>query len=87
MSIFPTKILLDTDGSEEATLAARTAVDLAHKTDSELHVVNVGLQDYGYPSTAYQTLSTCEEYRRKLRRRLENYWMPRSSRSKLPAAV
>jgi nucleotide-binding universal stress UspA family protein len=38
MSIFPTKILLATDGSEEATLAARTAVDLADKTGSELHV-------------------------------------------------
>jgi nucleotide-binding universal stress UspA family protein len=29
MSIFPTKILLATDGSEEAELAARTAADLA----------------------------------------------------------
>ena len=38
MSIFPTKILLATDGSEEANLAARTAVDLADKTGSELHV-------------------------------------------------
>ena len=43
MSIFPTKILLATDSSEEATLAARTAVDLADKTSSELHVVLVGL--------------------------------------------
>ena len=56
MSIFPTKILLATDGSEEASLAARTAVDLAHKTDSELHVVNVGLQDYGYPIYAVPEL-------------------------------
>ena len=40
MSIFPTKILLATDGSQEATLAARTAVDLAQKTGSELHVVH-----------------------------------------------
>lgn len=47
MSIFSTKILLATGSSEEASLAARTAVDLAYKTDSELHVVNVGLQDYG----------------------------------------
>jgi nucleotide-binding universal stress UspA family protein len=39
MSIFPTKILLATDGSEEATLAAQTAIDLANKTGSELHVV------------------------------------------------
>jgi nucleotide-binding universal stress UspA family protein len=43
MSIFPTKILLAADGSEEAALAARTAVDIADKTDSELHVVVVGL--------------------------------------------
>src|SRR4051812_32252108 len=42
-SIFPTKILLATDGSEEATLAARTAADMAHNTGSELHVVHVGL--------------------------------------------
>src|SRR5688500_6160503 len=42
MSIFPTKILLATDGSEEATLAVRTAADIAQKTNSELHVVYVG---------------------------------------------
>jgi nucleotide-binding universal stress UspA family protein len=39
MSIFPTRILLATDRSEEATLAAQTAIDLANKTGSELHVV------------------------------------------------
>jgi nucleotide-binding universal stress UspA family protein len=43
MSIFPTRILLATDGSEEAELAALRAVDIAEKTDSELHVVHVGL--------------------------------------------
>jgi nucleotide-binding universal stress UspA family protein len=43
MSIFPTKILLATDGSEEAAIAAHTATDVAGKTDSELHVVLVGL--------------------------------------------
>ena len=42
MSIFPTSILLATDGSSEAELAAMTAVDLAKSTDSELHVVHVG---------------------------------------------
>ncbi len=41
MSIFTTRILLATDGSEEAELAARTAADLAGKTGSELHVVHV----------------------------------------------
>jgi nucleotide-binding universal stress UspA family protein len=42
MSIFPTNILLATDGSEEAKLAASTAAELAGGTDSELHVVTVG---------------------------------------------
>ena len=42
MSIFPTKILLATDGSAEAQLAATTAADLAKSTGSELHVVHVG---------------------------------------------
>ena len=41
MSIFPTKILLATDGSEDAQLASRTAVDLAKRSDSELHLVYV----------------------------------------------
>ena len=43
MSIFPTKILLATDGSEEAALATQTAVDIAGMNGSELHVVFVGL--------------------------------------------
>ena len=43
MSIFPTRILLATDGSEEAELAALRAVDLADATHSELHVVHVGV--------------------------------------------
>ena len=41
MSIFPTKILLDTDSSQNAQLARTTAVDMATTTDSELHVVSV----------------------------------------------
>ena len=43
MTDFPTRILLATDGSEEATLAARTAIDIAGKTGSELHIILVGL--------------------------------------------
>ena len=42
MSIFPTKILLATDCSEEADLVLSTAIDLAHDTNSQLHVVTVG---------------------------------------------
>ncbi len=41
MSIFPTKILLATDGSKDAELAATTAADLANTTNSELHLVTV----------------------------------------------
>ena len=41
MSIFPTRILLATDGSEEAQLALSTAVDVATSTNSELHIVTV----------------------------------------------
>ena len=35
-----------TDGSEEATLTAQTAIDLANKTGSELHVVYAGISPY-----------------------------------------
>jgi nucleotide-binding universal stress UspA family protein len=41
MSVFPTRILLATDGSDDAVLAARAAADLARKTGSELYVVHV----------------------------------------------
>src|SRR5829696_8605 len=54
MSSFPTRILLATDGSEEAELAALRAVNLADATDSELHVVHVGLVPIfvnSYPGT------------------------------------
>jgi len=50
MSIFPTKILLATDGSREAQLAAQTAADLSQKTHSEVHVVHVfGITPIGPP--------------------------------------
>jgi nucleotide-binding universal stress UspA family protein len=40
--VFPAKMLLATDGSEEARLALQTAADLSERTGSELHVVHVG---------------------------------------------
>jgi nucleotide-binding universal stress UspA family protein len=43
MCIFPTGILLATDGSKNAWLATKTAIGLAMITRSELHVVNVGV--------------------------------------------
>ena len=60
MSIFPTKILLATDGSEDAELAALKAVDLANTTDSELHVVHVGLA----PSFLMSDPATLSYYRK-----------------------
>ena len=63
MSIFPTKILLATDGSREAELATRTAADLANSTTSELHVVNVA------GGRAYYTES--REVTEQLRQRAE----------------
>ena len=74
MSIFPTRILLATDGSEEAELAATKAVVLADATDSELHVVHVGvlptfLESYpgtlGYSGKLYEQI---EEDSRELLR-------------------
>jgi nucleotide-binding universal stress UspA family protein len=55
MSIFPTKILLATDGSEEAELALHTAVALAKSTDSELHVLTAmpDLPDLDYMVRRY----------------------------------
>ncbi len=41
MSVFPTRILLATDGSDESDLAATTAAALAKSTDSELDVIYV----------------------------------------------
>lgn len=40
-SVFPTKILVATDGSQSSARAIREAVDLALQTDSELHVAHV----------------------------------------------
>jgi nucleotide-binding universal stress UspA family protein len=41
MSIFPTKILLATDGSEEAHQAVQAAAELSRDTGSEVHVTYV----------------------------------------------
>jgi nucleotide-binding universal stress UspA family protein len=58
MSIFPTKILLATDGSSEAELATQTAVDLAQMSDSELHVVYV--ENYSSIALLYPEVSDPE---------------------------
>jgi nucleotide-binding universal stress UspA family protein len=72
MSIFPTKILLATDGSKEASLAARTAVDLAHKTGSELHVAFIlRTQDASeYSTVGFYAENTYEEEIKQMGQRL-----------------
>ncbi len=55
MSIFPTRILLATDGSENVAHATAVAVQLSRVTGSELHLVYVGEDAYSttliYPET------------------------------------
>jgi nucleotide-binding universal stress UspA family protein len=41
MSVFPTTILLATDGSDEATRATEAATELSRETGSEVHVIYV----------------------------------------------
>jgi nucleotide-binding universal stress UspA family protein len=68
MSIFPTKILLATDGSKDAQLARTTAVDIATTTDSELHVVTVasGLPPYdGYRFHEVRIPEVVEQLRKR----------------------
>jgi nucleotide-binding universal stress UspA family protein len=52
MSIFPTRVLLATDGSKDAELAAKAAVDLSRRSQTGLHVVHAwrALPHYAYPS-------------------------------------
>ena len=51
MTHLPTRILLATDGSEDARLASRAATDLSRETGSDLHAVHViaQLPRYAYP--------------------------------------
>jgi len=76
MSIFPTRILLATDGSEEAELATLRAIDIAEKTDSELRVVHVGVLPSflaSYPGTLgydHKLYEQIEEEASKLLRKL-----------------
>ena len=73
MSIFPTTILLATDGSQEAQLAATTAADLTQKTNSELHVVTVGPDYplYELPEHPAEFEDVLRENRREAKEMLE----------------
>ncbi len=49
---FPTKMLLATDGSEDAALASRAAIDLSNRSGGELHVVHTW---HSVPSTRFES--------------------------------
>ena len=59
MSTFPTKILLATDASQDATRAAQMASDIANVSGSELHVLHIGnLRDFHIAPSAEQSFSS-----------------------------
>jgi nucleotide-binding universal stress UspA family protein len=74
--LLSTKMLLATDGSEEAELATRAAVEMAERTGSELHVVYVEplpdfmKNDAGTPAYDRQLYETVEEESRETLRKL-----------------
>jgi nucleotide-binding universal stress UspA family protein len=76
VSIFPTRILLATDGSEAAVQATLRAVDIANETNSELHMVHVGVVPtflVSYPGTLgydHKLYEHIEEGSRELLRKL-----------------
>jgi nucleotide-binding universal stress UspA family protein len=62
VSIFPTRVLLATDGSEDARRAAQNAAEFSLKLDSELHVVYVA-PEYPYVYAYYDLRRREEENR------------------------
>ena len=66
MSDFPAKILLATDGAEDAELAARAAISLAEDTGAELHVVHVGETHHVYPAPTVAGPPLPTEHREEL---------------------
>jgi nucleotide-binding universal stress UspA family protein len=68
---FPARILLATDGSEEATLATQTTTDLGERTGSELHVVHVGERPPTHYPDRHGYRALYEEDEREARQLLE----------------
>lgn len=71
MTFPPAKVLLASDGSTDAALAAKAAVDIARKTGAEIHVVHVWRS---IPSTRFESYIRArleEEARETLDRQVE----------------
>jgi nucleotide-binding universal stress UspA family protein len=66
MSIFPTTVLLATDGSKDAELATTTALELANSTSSELHIVLVQEPVYAYVDPSGYPFSPSAELEHEL---------------------
>ena len=71
MSIFPTRILVASDGSREAQLALTTAADLAKSTDSELHVLHVGEVPLVYHPERHAYRAEYEDHEKEAQQLLE----------------
>ncbi len=91
MSVFPTKILLATDGSKEAASASQTAAELAQKTAPEVHVVHVQARIVPHSPGYYVGPEVVEHAQQRERERLNRKprccWTLRWRKSKLPAAA
>ena len=70
MTLFPTKILVATDGSESAAPAVRAAAEVSAKTDSEIELVYVG-KDISTPAAYNDPSSKDTEAARKARELLD----------------
>lgn len=74
MSILATVILLATDGSEDSEVAARTAVELSRRVDSELHLVYVAPEHpYRHAYHDFHNREEVERFRREDRRVLDEH--------------
>ncbi|HET7271127.1 MAG TPA: universal stress protein [Rubrobacter sp.] len=69
--MFPTKILLASDGSSEAGRAARMATAVSEMLDSELHVVHVGFVPAMYHPEMRGYTSRIETVRQETQRALD----------------
>ena len=71
MGLFPTKILVATDGSESAAPAVRAAAEVSAKTDSEIELVYVG-EDISAPAAYNDPSSSDTEAAREARELLDD---------------
>jgi len=73
-SLFPTRILLADDGSEDAQHAVKTAIALSTKLESELHVIYVS-PEHPYLHAYYDLRHREEEQRlrKEDQRKLDEY--------------